>query len=188
MKFGELTLNAGRFGGYEIVNRSADSLPQELATAIAELNTDLIGATYLPLWYVGKQLVNGTNYFLLCRQIRATRERDVAIVGVVLNVSNEGRASIVEIIDECALPGGVQEAFDAEMHRLLGVRYKPIAYIGSQVVRGANHYILCEARPVGLNSTPYAAIICINIFNNISCVISIEPISSAENIEASIGE
>jgi hypothetical protein len=51
----------GLLGGIRIINKPATSLPQDLATAIGEINEGLLGATYVPLWIIGDQIVNGIN-------------------------------------------------------------------------------------------------------------------------------
>ena len=38
---------------------------------------------------------------------------------------------------------------------LLGVGYEPVAYLGSQVVAGSNHCVLCKATVVVPNAKPY---------------------------------
>ena len=38
---------------------------------------------------------------------------------------------------------------------LLGVEYEPVAYLGSQLVAGSNHCVLCKASVVVPNSKPY---------------------------------
>ena len=38
---------------------------------------------------------------------------------------------------------------------LLGVEYEPVAYLGSQVVAGSNHCVLCRASVVSPDSKPY---------------------------------
>jgi hypothetical protein len=37
---------------------------------------------------------------------------------------------------------------------LLGVNYEPVTYLGSQLVAGTNHAILCKATVVNLNAIP----------------------------------
>ncbi|MBQ7478890.1 MAG: hypothetical protein IJT01_08325 [Selenomonadaceae bacterium] len=185
-KFGNIELG-GTFGGYEIVNLPATKLPQDVASAVGVVNsTPLLGATYNPIWYVGKQTVNGVNHIFVAEDIRATKNKDVSIVGLVINVppgenafNGEG-AKVVRIIESEELAPEVQAAFaDAEKH-LIGVSYKPVLYIGSQVVRGANHYIVCEAKGIYPGAQPYAAVICLNIFEGKASVVGIAPISPGE--------
>ena len=44
--------------------------------------------------------------------------------------------------------------FDKAMEGLLGVSYKPIAYLGSQVVAGTNHCFLCTATVIYPSAAP----------------------------------
>jgi len=55
MKFGEIVLGK-TFGGYEIINKPADKLPQDLTSAIGIINSN-------PLWLWVKQVVNGVKLF-----------------------------------------------------------------------------------------------------------------------------
>lgn len=184
-KFGGVELG-GEFGGYTIVDKSAAKLPQDAATAIGAANNGVLGVTYNPIWYIGQQIVNGTNHLFIAEDIRTTKNKDMYIVGLVINVppgehatQGEG-ARVVRIIESEELQPEVQAAFaDAEKH-LLGVSYKPILYIGSQVVRGVNHYIVCAAKGIYPGAQPYAAVMCLNIFEGKTSVVGIAPISPGE--------
>lgn len=183
MKFGGIELG-GEFGGYEIVNAPANSLPQDVASAVVIVNSGILGATYLPIWYVGKQVVNGINHFLICEQVRATKNKDRGIVGLVINIppgegamKGEG-ASVVKIIEEEKLPADVQAAFETAAKSLVGVSYKAIAYIGRQVVRGVNHYIMCEGRAIYPGAEPFAAVMAVNVFGGNVSVVGVAPIKA----------
>ena len=164
-------------GGYEIVNKPANELPQDLTSAVSNINGGILGATYQPIWYVGHQLVNGTNHLLICKEIRSTKDKNTCIVGLVINISASGKdATVVEIIEEAKLSAEVQVAFLAAEKQLVGVGYKPLAYVGSQVVKGVNHYLICQAKGIYPNSTPYAVVMCINVFENQVSVIGVAPL------------
>ena len=47
-----------------------------------------------------------------------------------------------------------QAVFDKAMEGLLGVSYKPVAYLGSQLVAGTNHCFLCQATVVYPDTQP----------------------------------
>lgn len=184
MKFGEIELG-GTLGGYEIINQLADKLPQDLASAIGVVNSEpLLGATYNPLWLWGKQIVNGVNYLFIAEDIRSTKNKDKSIVGLIINIpAGEGAikgegAKIVRIIENEKLAEEVEIAFNEVVKELKGVSFKPVMYIGKQIVRGENHYVLCEAKTIYPNAQPYAVIICINIFDGKSSVVSILPIGN----------
>ena len=184
-KFGGIELG-GVLGGYEIVNIPANKLPQEVASAMGAANGDLLGATFSPIWYVGKQLVNGTNYLFIAEEIRTTKNQDKHIVGLVINVppgehSAQGEsAKVVRIIESEELAPEVQAAFSTVEKGLVGVSYKPVMYIGSQVVRGVNHFIVCEAKTIYPGAQPYAVVLCVNIFEGKTSLVGIAPISSNE--------
>ena len=167
----------GKLGGYQLVNHSANQLPQSLATATSKL----LDANYKAIWYIGSQQVNGKNHLLICEQFKSTSKR---IVGVVINIpaddTDGANASIVEIIDDAELIEGtnldnnLRENFKNLLNNILGVRYTPILYIGSQIVKGINHYIVAEAKIVRPDAEPYAVMICFNVFNDSVVVTSIE--------------
>ena len=180
--FGEIILESS-LGGLEIINKPATSMPQELATAIGEINEGILGATYDPIWIVGQQIVNGINYYVICKEVRATREKDTRIINMIINVppiSSDGqrkKAKAVKIIEEADLPKDVRLAFDSAMV-LVGVSYKPLAYVGHQLVsKSTNHYFICQAMPIVLDPEPYPVFVCINTsFEGQNKVIAIEPI------------
>ena len=179
-KHGGSTLG-GQLGGWEIVNIPATALPQELASAIAALNDGShLGVTFIPVWYVAKQLVNGVNYLMICEEVRATRNQDTYIVGVVLNVppaNTEGKKpSIVEIIEDAEMPDEVEEIFNTAFEGYVGVSYRPIIYIGKQVVKGINYHFICEATPIYPGATPYPALVTINQFQDTITIVSITPV------------
>ena len=112
-KLGGIKLG-GAFGGYDIVNKPCDKLPQDVASAVASVNGGLLGATFSPIWYIGKQTVNGVNHFFIAEEIRVTKTQDAHIVGLVINIPpGEGAAKgegakVVRIIEEAELPEEAQ--------------------------------------------------------------------------------
>jgi hypothetical protein len=53
----------------------------------------------------------------------------------------------------------VQALLDKGLDGMVGVGYVPVAYLGSQVVAGTNHAILCQATVVYPDAKPYYVII-----------------------------
>ena len=186
-KYGGIELG-DTFGGYEIVNVPANKLPQDVASAVSAVNSNpLLGATYNPIWYWGNQPVNGMNHFFIAEDIRATKNKDNSIVGLIINVpAGEGSikgegAKIVRIIDGEALPPEIQTAFATVEKELDGMSYKPVVYIGKQTTRGENHYIVCESRVIYSGvQTPKAVIFVVNIFEGKPTLAGLLPISSTE--------
>ena len=181
MKLGGIELE-GVFGGYEIINQPATSLPQDVATALGVVNAGILGATYQPIWYVGKQVVNGMNHFFIAEQIRITKKTNKMIVGLVINIPagdiTGEKATVVRVIEEEELPAEVQDAFDVTVGQLIGVNYKPLMYLGKQVVKGVNYYVLASATPVYPDANSRPVIISINAFEGKYTLNSIEGIDS----------
>ncbi len=181
MKLGGIELE-GAFGGYDIINQPATSLPQDVATALGVVNAGILGATYQPIWYVGKQVVNGMNHFFIAEQIRITKKTNKMIVGLVINIPagdiTGEKATVVRVIEEEELSAEVQDAFDATVGQLVGVNYKPLMYLGSQVVKGVNYYVLASATPVYPDANSRPVVISINVFEGKYTLNSIEGIDS----------
>ena len=185
--FGGIELG-GILGGYEILGIPANKLPQDAASAIGAANAEILGATFSPIFYVGKQTVNGVNHLFIAEEIRVTKATDKYIVGLVVNVpagekSLQGAgAKIVKIIQEEKLADEVQAAFDTVEKGLTGVSYKPVMYIGKQLVKGENHYIVCEAKTIYPGAEPYAAVMCINIFEGKASLVGVAPLNAGDTL------
>lgn len=177
MDFGGIELG-GSLGGYQIINKAiGSSMPQDLATAWEKVNSNILGATYEPLWLVGKQLVNGINYLVLAKEIRITATIRPMIVGMVINIpASQGEPKIVSITEEAQLSDELSMIFEQATKQLLGCSYKPIIYVGSQVVKGINHYYLCEAKAIYPDAIPYPVLLCVNVFEKQVHIVSIERI------------
>ena len=181
--FGGIELG-GTLGGYEIVNASANKLPQDAASAVSCVNTNLLGATYDPIWYIGKQTVNGVNHLFIAEQIRVTKATDKYIVGLVVNVppgenaaKGEG-AKVTKIIDSEKLDANIEEAFLTVSKSIVGVSYRPIMLLGKQIVKGENYFILCEARTIYPYAEPKAVVFTVNVFEGKPSLVGIAPIGN----------
>ena len=51
---------------------------------------------------------------------------------------------------------------DKAMEGLLGVDYSPVAYLGTQIVAGTNHCVLCQAKTVYPGAKPYYVLVYIH--------------------------
>ena len=186
MKLGNVELNEGGLGGWKLCNIPANKLPQRLATALVKVNEELLGASFMPIRVLGEQVVNGINYMVLCKEVRTTANKNTRIVLLVINIPagdyTGSQATIVETIEHVDLPSEVQDCFDEAIGSLLGVNYVPLLYVGSQVVKGMNYYILCEATAVYPGAVPYPALVCVNTFQDVNTVVSIEPVSALDDI------
>lgn len=89
-------------GGYKLAPMEACALPEPVATGVNEVLMGLKGVRYLPVLYVGTQVVHGTNHMLICKQTMATQGAPEHLVEVVLNHQTDsecitGKWSLVSI-------------------------------------------------------------------------------------------
>lgn len=156
----------GIVGGWQPVLMPASKLPQDLASGWVEAMDGYVGADINPVYVLGTQLVNGYNYAIIADITLVTnppvKKTGIVIVNVPFNGPvRDGKGSkIVRIItaDEPEITPEVQVLFDKAKEGLLGVNYKAIACVGSQVVNGTMFYIICESTPVRPGAAPYASL------------------------------
>ena len=80
--------------------------------------------------------------------------------------------------DNSEITEEVKVVFDKATTDLTGVDYQPVAYLGSQVVAGMNHAILCRATEVVPNAKPYYTIM--YIYEDLEGNATIQEISDIE--------
>ena len=140
----------------------SDEMKEKLGKALDGMD----GASYIPVAYLGSQIVAGTNYALLCRVAPVVPDAVETYAIVYLNETLEGEVSIMEIVesekttDISDMPGGwfqsespvvpdeVRASLEKALDGMVGATYQPIALLSSQVVQGTNYCILCEVTPV----------------------------------------
>ena len=84
------------FGGINVVEQpELTKMPQEAATAWSAV-TELVGAKYKPIAYVGSQQVKGVNHVFIAEQTLMTATPERRIVTVKVNVY-EGKAEHLTI-------------------------------------------------------------------------------------------
>lgn len=83
-------------GGWELANIPAGNLPEDVATAFSKLVSGMVGAKYVPVLYVGKQVVHGTNHMVLCTQSLAVPGASEHLVEMIINISGKD-SSLVTI-------------------------------------------------------------------------------------------
>ncbi len=77
-------------GAYKLAHMEPCDLPQKLATGFGEVTQGLTGAQYVPVLYVGEQVVHGINHMLICRQTLSTKGTEEHLVKMVLNQDLDG--------------------------------------------------------------------------------------------------
>lgn len=150
---------ATNLGGWT-TNVTVGSMPQEVATAFANLN--LVGAEYTPIAYLGSQIVNGTNHAILAEQLLITGKDSKNVVLMIFNQKGTtvDLVNIERVVESGAQMGGTQVAVQTEIPAdakaafvacfkdRIGVDVKPFALLATQVVKGVNYVFACEVTPV----------------------------------------
>ena len=162
-------------GSYE----KADSpeISDEIRDLIERASADKLGVNYIAVALLAKQIVNGTNYQILCKiePVVPGAAAHYAIVTVYEDL--EGNVQITDILDsEAEAPvsgmiGGwneaevpamseeAQAALEKALEGLVGADYKAVALLASQLVSGMNYSILCEITPVYPGAQSHYAIV-----------------------------
>lgn len=80
----------------EWVIKPSTGMPQKVATAFSEKFGEMVGASYVPIAYLGEQLVNGKNHAILAEQTLVVNVDVCNIVMIILN-EQAGEFSVVSI-------------------------------------------------------------------------------------------
>ena len=73
-----------------------------------------------------------------------------------------GNWNMNEAMEVCTMPEEVQAVFD-KWH-ILGVKYEPVLYAGSQVVKGINYMFICKTTLITPEATEGLAHVILNDF------------------------
>ena len=89
-------------GGWELAKMQAYGLPEKVASGFSEVTQGMIGAKYMPVLYVGSQVVHGMNHMIICKQTLAVQGATEHLVKMVLNQNVDdgslvGKWSVVTI-------------------------------------------------------------------------------------------
>ena len=139
----------------------------------------LLGVDYIPVAYLGSQVVAGTNHCFLAQAKVVVPDAQPAYKLVFLYQKLDGTVEILSIADfdfaallgfetsaETPMVGGwipseaaeitekVKALFDKALEGLLGVDYAPVALLGTQIVAGTNYCILAHATVVVPGTQP----------------------------------
>jgi hypothetical protein len=151
-------------GGWEIPEDPA--LTADLEQVFNNATEPLKSYFYEPVILLGTQLVSGTNYAFLCKSTMNADKPTADYIITYVYVDLNGNTSLlgdtkVELPGATGdnVTGGWAYSIDATItpeiedimakatETLTGATYEPVAYIGSQVVAGYNHAILCKSAP-----------------------------------------
>ncbi len=151
-------------GGWE--KAKDPSVPDHVKDLFDRITEKLLGMRYIPVAYIGSQIVNGTNYRILCRIAPVVPDGKETWAIVTIHEDLNGEGSLLEVEDFEAetgineMMGGwretedkaviedIEAVFEKALEGLVGVAYKPVAVIATQTVNGTNYAYLAEATVV----------------------------------------
>ena len=84
-------------GGWNYDDVKSCNLPQKAQSAFTAVTGGLVGADYMPVAYMGSQVVNGTNYCIIALQTVITATPEKRPVKMIINVDSAGKASLVSV-------------------------------------------------------------------------------------------
>ena len=121
----------------------------------------LVGVKYEPVAYLANQTVSGMNHCFLCKAtvVRPGAAPTYTLVYIYENLSREctilkienldlpgksGTLGGFKIAEDPAITPDLASVIDKASKTKLGASYEPVANIGSQVINGTNHVVLCK--------------------------------------------
>lgn len=166
-----------KVGGWELNTSVSNKIPTDKEKIFSKAIEKYTGMELEPIAYLGSQVVSGTNYMYLCKATTTTSKPETSFKVVVVyeNLDKEVELKEVEDFDiedyvnkdidiaNEELTGGwiaTSEAgdnslntdedtmFDKATQDLVGVDYKPVAVLATQVVSGTNYAILSTGKTV----------------------------------------
>ena len=158
--------DSGLTGGKEAgawTKAESPVITDEFRTVFNKATAALAGVEYVPVAYLGSQVVAGINHRVLCKATATVPGAETTYVIVTIYEDLNGNAGITVTFDfdvkaefsdndggwaEPASPAVTDEAlaaFTKACNTLAGVEYVPVALLGTQVVAGINYRLLCEA-------------------------------------------
>lgn len=178
-------------GGWTVNTEFGDAaLPEDAKAALDKALEGYSGVGFIPVAYLGSQVVAGVNYAFLCRSMIITANPVAELKVVTVYKGLDDTAEIKDVIDidianytqesevnfnpddfvggysydsavGCGLNEDVQEKFDKAFDGFDGVGYTPLALMGTQVVAGVNYAVLCKAQAVTPNAKAALAVVVI---------------------------
>ena len=86
-----------KLGGWNIDEIKGCNLPQKVQTAFTAVTSELVGAEYEPIAYLGSQQVNGMNYRILALMRPVTPNAEKHIVKMIIHEEIDGSVRLVSV-------------------------------------------------------------------------------------------
>jgi hypothetical protein len=84
-------------GGWNLDDVKGTALPQKVQTAFTAVTSELVGAEYEPIAYLGSQQVNGMNYRILALMRPVTPNAEKRIVKMIIHEEIDGSVRLVSV-------------------------------------------------------------------------------------------
>ena len=84
-------------GGWNLDEVKGCNLPQKVATDFTAVTSELVGADYEPIAYLGSQVANGINYRILALQRIVAINAEKKIVKMIINEAPDGSVRLVSV-------------------------------------------------------------------------------------------
>ena len=84
-------------GGWNLDEVKGCNLPQKVATDFTAVTSELVGADYEPIAYLGSQQANGTNYRILALMRAVAPNAEKKIVKMIIHEDIDGTASLMSV-------------------------------------------------------------------------------------------
>ena len=164
-----------KFGGWKEAFNT--NYPQKIASGFYQL-TDVVGADYKPIAYLGYQEVNGTNHAVLAEQTllvgKDTKNAVVLVFNEKPKANDVSLSDIRRIVESGGEFGGTKvdmttefpkeaiEAFNEAFEGFVGTKVEPLVYIGQKISKGIDYKFLARTTPVVLNPESDLALVTVN--------------------------
>ena len=84
-------------GGWNLDEVKGTALPQKVQTVFTAVTSELVGAEYEPIAYLGSQQVNGMNYRILALQKLVVPNAEKRIVKMIIHEELDGSVRLVSV-------------------------------------------------------------------------------------------
>ena len=171
-------------GGWQAPEDTA--LTDDLLQIFDDATVPLKSYFYYPVMLIGYQVSAGTNYAFLCKDCIKSDSTSSEYIITYVYVDTNGDASFMgdEKIDlpgatgadvtggwaytmDAAVTPEIEDIVEKATGTLTGATYEPVAYIGSQVVAGYNHAVLCKASPSVVEPDSVTSYILVYIYEDL---------------------
>lgn len=189
-------------GSWEIAESTA--MTADLQKIFDEAIGKIDGYSSKPVALLGTQVVSGTNYAFLCESTIISESAMRSMMITYINVDLQGSASFVSdervilpgtdvengdtlvaggwtYADSAEITSDIKTMFENIANKDVNDTYEPIAYVGSQVVAGTNHAVLCKA--VSNTKADQTSLVIVYVYEDLNGKCQI---TSTESIELSI--